>query len=216
MKTMTRFLGVVVGSLSLVIASGALADGGFGGGHGGGRGGSGGGDGGHGGGPSGYHGSGYSGGYRGGYGWSGGWGGYPVVGLGFGWPYYYYDTYAPTYYYVPAPVGYSAPPEVIYTSPTVNFSSQTAAPSTQSPAPTPAANIQNQPAQPNTANSSMAVADVKALAKGGLSDEIILSQMRSRHAVFHLTTEEILDLNTSQVSQKVINFMINTAGPRGE
>ena len=58
---------------------------------------------------------------------------------------------------------------------------------------------------------SMTVADIKALAKGGLSDEVILSQIRSNHAVFKLTTEEILDLNTNKVSQKVIEFMINTA-----
>ena len=60
----------------------------------------------------------------------------------------------------------------------------------------------------------MTVADIKALAKGGLSDEVILSQIRSNHAVFNLSTEEIIDLNTSKVSQKVIDFMINTGSPR--
>lgn len=208
MKKVTQFFGVVAGSISLLIAASAMADGGFGGGHGGGHGG--GGDGGHGGDHGGYHGGGYSGGYHGGYGWYGGWGGYPAVTFGFGWPYYYPD-YAPTYYYVPAPVGYSAPPEVIYTSPTVNFSSQSANSTAQPTATTAATRVQNQPAQPNTPNPSMTVADVKALAKGGLGDAVILSQMRSRHAVFHLTTEEILDLNSSQVSEKIIDFMINTA-----
>ena len=205
MKKATRLLVGMVGCISLLAASGAVADGGFGGGHGSVRGG--GGDGWHGGG-GGFHGGGYSGGYRGGYGWSG----YPGVAFGFGWPGYYSD-YPPTYYYVPAPVGYSAPPEVIYTSPTVNFTSQSANPSSQPTASAPPASVQNQPSQPPAANSPMAVADVKALAKGGLSDEVILSQMRSRQAVFHLTTEEILDLNASQVSQKVIDYMINTATP---
>ena len=60
----------------------------------------------------------------------------------------------------------------------------------------------------------MTVAEIKALVKGGLSDDIILSQVRSQHAVFHLTTDEILDLNTNKVSQKVIEFMINTASTR--
>jgi len=63
------------------------------------------------------------------------------------------------------------------------------------------ANAQNQP---------MGVADVKALAKAEVSDEVILSQIRNTHGVFHLTTAEILDLKDAGVSQKVIDFMINS------
>ena len=55
------------------------------------------------------------------------------------------------------------------------------------------------------------VADIKVLAKGGMSDEVILSQIRSSHAAYHLTTADILDLKDSGVSEKVIDFMINTA-----
>jgi len=54
------------------------------------------------------------------------------------------------------------------------------------------------------------LADIKMLAKTGISDEIILSQIRNAHVVFHLTTAEILDLKQSGVSEKVIDFMINT------
>ena len=61
----------------------------------------------------------------------------------------------------------------------------------------------------------MSVAEIKALAKGGISDEVILSQIRNNHAVFHLTTVEIIDLKTSGVSEQVIDSMINTANPRG-
>ena len=60
----------------------------------------------------------------------------------------------------------------------------------------------------------MTVADIKALTKAGLSDEVILSQIRSQHAVFNLSTEEIIDLNTSKTSPKVIDFMLNTGRPR--
>jgi len=56
------------------------------------------------------------------------------------------------------------------------------------------------------------VADVKALAKAGLSDEVILSHIRNSHAVYRLTTAEIIDLKGSGVSEKVIDFMINTGG----
>ena len=56
--------------------------------------------------------------------------------------------------------------------------------------------------------------DVKMLAKAGISDEVILSQIRNSHAVFHLTTFEIIDLKTGGVSEKVIDFMINTASQK--
>ena len=208
MKTMIRRIGAIAVGVSLLAASAVLADGGYGGGgHGGG------GYGGHGGsgGNGGYHGDGYhGGGYYGGY--HGGWGGYPTVSFGFGWPYYYSD-YPPTYYYVPAPVTYSAQPEVIYTSPTVNYSPRPVDANAQTAGPAPGINPQNLAAAPNPTPPAMTVADVKALVKGGLNDAVILSQMRSQHAVFHLTTEEILDLNTNKVSQSVIDFMINTANP---
>jgi hypothetical protein len=55
------------------------------------------------------------------------------------------------------------------------------------------------------------VADIKALAKAGISDEVIVSQVRNSRAVFHLTTAEILELKEGGVSEKVIDFMINTA-----
>lgn len=55
------------------------------------------------------------------------------------------------------------------------------------------------------------VADIKMLAKGGISEEVILSQIRNSHAVYRLSTAEILDLKDAGVSEKVIDFMINTA-----
>ena len=191
MKMMFRICGAVSVGISLLAASSALADGGYGGGHGGG---------GHGG----YHGGGYHGGYHGGYGWGG-----LGFAVGFGWPYSSYDYAPQPVYYAPAPVVYSAQPEVVYTSPAVNYSAQPSAPT-----PTAAPSVQYQPVQPNTQQQpSLTAADIKALAKGGLSDMVILSQIRSHHAVFNLTTEEIIDLNASKVSQKVIDAMINTGRP---
>jgi hypothetical protein len=55
------------------------------------------------------------------------------------------------------------------------------------------------------------VADIKMLAKGGVSEEVILSQIRNSHAAYRLSTADILDLKDSGVSEKVIDFMINTA-----
>ena len=56
----------------------------------------------------------------------------------------------------------------------------------------------------------LALADIKMLAKNGVSDEVILSQIRNSHTVYHLSSAEIIDLKDAGVSQKVINFMINT------
>ena len=56
----------------------------------------------------------------------------------------------------------------------------------------------------------LGLADIKALAKAGVSDEVIISQIRNSRVVYRLTTAEIIDLKDSGVSQKVIDFMINT------
>ena len=57
----------------------------------------------------------------------------------------------------------------------------------------------------------LAPADIKALSKAGISDEVVISQIRNSHTVFYLNTAEIIDLKDAGVSQKVIDFMINTA-----
>ncbi len=57
----------------------------------------------------------------------------------------------------------------------------------------------------------MGLADIKALAKAGVSDEVIISQLRNAQVVYHLSTAEIIDLKESGVSNRVIDFMINTA-----
>ncbi|HUI07421.1 MAG TPA: YXWGXW repeat-containing protein [Verrucomicrobiae bacterium] len=52
--------------------------------------------------------------------------------------------------------------------------------------------------------------DVKMLAKNGVSDDVILSQIRNSHTVYRLSAAEIIDLKDAGVSQRVIDFMINT------
>ena len=58
----------------------------------------------------------------------------------------------------------------------------------------------------------MSVPDVKMLAKSGLSDEVIISQIRNSRTVYRLSASDILDLKDAGVSEKVIDFMINTPG----
>ncbi len=52
--------------------------------------------------------------------------------------------------------------------------------------------------------------DVKALARAGISDDLIISQIRNSRTVYHLSTADIVDLKNSGVSEKIIDFMINT------
>lgn len=61
----------------------------------------------------------------------------------------------------------------------------------------------------------LGLADIKALAKAGVSDEVIISQIRSAHTAYRLTTAEIIDLKEAGVSEKVIDFMINTPSSAG-
>ena len=52
--------------------------------------------------------------------------------------------------------------------------------------------------------------DVEELSKAGISDELIISQIRNSRTVYHLTAQDIIALKKAGVSDQVINFMINT------
>jgi len=64
-------------------------------------------------------------------------------------------------------------------------------------------------------NQPLAVADVKALAKAGISEDVIINQIKNSHTVYHLTSTDIIDLRDSGVSDKVVNYMINTPATVG-
>lgn len=52
--------------------------------------------------------------------------------------------------------------------------------------------------------------DIKNLAAAGLSDDIIVSQIRNSRAVYRLSSNDIIDLKNAGVSEQVIDYMINT------
>ena len=56
----------------------------------------------------------------------------------------------------------------------------------------------------------LSVADVKALAQTKVTDDIIISQIRNSRTVYHLSSADIIDLHNSGVSDRVVDFMINT------
>ena len=56
----------------------------------------------------------------------------------------------------------------------------------------------------------LTLADVKALAAAGVSDEVIVSQIRSSRTIYRLSANEIIDLHDAGISNRVIDFMVNT------
>jgi outer membrane lipoprotein SlyB len=58
----------------------------------------------------------------------------------------------------------------------------------------------------------LAVADVKALTASKVGDDVIISQIQNTHSVYHLSAADIIDLHNADVSEKVIQYMINTPG----
>jgi outer membrane lipoprotein SlyB len=56
----------------------------------------------------------------------------------------------------------------------------------------------------------LSIYDVEAMSKNGLSDNVIIGQIQSTHSVFHLSSEQIIELKNAGVSEAVIEYMIQT------
>jgi len=56
----------------------------------------------------------------------------------------------------------------------------------------------------------LSIQDVKNMSKNGLSDEVIINQLKATNSTFELSSDEIIDLKNAGVSQRVINYMIKT------
>lgn len=54
------------------------------------------------------------------------------------------------------------------------------------------------------------LADVKAMARAGVSDDVIIEQMRTTRTIYHLAASDIISLRDAGVSDKVLNFMLST------
>lgn len=59
----------------------------------------------------------------------------------------------------------------------------------------------------------LSVADVKALAAARVGDDVIISQIRSTHTSFQLSSADLIDLKNAGVSDRVVEAMINTPPP---
>lgn len=56
----------------------------------------------------------------------------------------------------------------------------------------------------------LTVSDVESLVKAGIGDDIIISQIRNSRTIYHLTTTDIIALKNNGVSERIIDYMINT------
>ncbi len=52
--------------------------------------------------------------------------------------------------------------------------------------------------------------DIEAMSRNGLSDDVIINQIKHTDSVFHLTAEQIIELKQAGVSEKVIQSMIDS------
>jgi hypothetical protein len=136
-------------------------------------------------------------------------------------PEYYTYVYAPPPMYVSPPLVYSADihdsrPAVIYASPLSTPLAENTNPSVvDRPVPTIAGRESQLPSTPQREYSPQkqlqGEAEVRALVKAGVSEKIILNQIRNSRVVYHLTAAEIIDLKESGVSERVIDFIISSA-----
>lgn len=56
----------------------------------------------------------------------------------------------------------------------------------------------------------LSIYDVEAMAKNGLSDDVIIEQIKNTKSVFYLTSDQIIELKQAGVSEKVIQYMMKT------
>jgi hypothetical protein len=56
---------------------------------------------------------------------------------------------------------------------------------------------------------NLSLADIKALAKAEVADDIIISEINNTRSTFPLTAQSIIDLNNAGVSEEVIAYMMN-------
>jgi hypothetical protein len=57
--------------------------------------------------------------------------------------------------------------------------------------------------------------DIKSMVAAGVTDDVIISQIKSTRSIYHLSAADIIDLHNAGVSSRVVDFMINTPNTAG-
>jgi hypothetical protein len=52
--------------------------------------------------------------------------------------------------------------------------------------------------------------DIKALAKAGVSDAIVLRYLRDQRSVYYLSSDDVTGLRKAGVSQSIVDYMLQT------
>jgi len=52
--------------------------------------------------------------------------------------------------------------------------------------------------------------DIKEMSRNGLADRVIIDQIRATNSVYYLSTRQLIDLKRAGVSERVIDYMIET------
>ncbi|HSW86071.1 MAG TPA: glycine zipper domain-containing protein [Rhabdochlamydiaceae bacterium] len=56
----------------------------------------------------------------------------------------------------------------------------------------------------------LSLEDIKEMSRNGLSNQVIINQIKATNSVFYLSTRQIVDLKRDGVSERVIDYMIET------
>jgi len=59
-------------------------------------------------------------------------------------------------------------------------------------------------------NEQLSTDDIKKMSRAGLSDDTIITEIDETKTIFYLSSADIVDLKKSGVSQRIINYMIQT------
>lgn len=65
--------------------------------------------------------------------------------------------------------------------------------------------------QQSVSDDQLSIEDIKRMSQSGVADDKIISLIHSTGSVYHLTTDDIKELKEANVSQRVIDAMIQTA-----
>jgi hypothetical protein len=57
-------------------------------------------------------------------------------------------------------------------------------------------------------NQPLTVDDIEALVRARVSDDVIIAQIQNSHTIYHLSPQDIINLHTAGVSDRVVDFMI--------
>ncbi|MES2122766.1 MAG: hypothetical protein V4492_08335 [Chlamydiota bacterium] len=71
---------------------------------------------------------------------------------------------------------------------------------------------QESPRKPSKekSNGQLSMEDIKRMTQAGVTDDKIISTIQSTGSVFYLSSSDIADLKKAHVSQRVIDFMLQT------